>query len=144
MHHRQFLEKVDDAQILQAIRTAEAKTTGQLRVFVSHHPIKDALAAAKKQFRILKMTRTKARNAILIFIAPKSQTFSIYGDVGIHQKCGDEFWQSLRDQITPHLKEARYTEALIQAINLAGAKLAEFFPATHPPKNELPDEITRD
>jgi len=144
MDHRHFLEDVDDQRVLQAIQAAESRTTGQLRVFISHHDVKDALAAAKKQFRILKMTKTTARNAILIFIAPKSRAFSVFGDVGIDQKCGAEFWQTLRDQITAHLKDGRYTEALIHAVTLAGAKLAEYFPATTPPANELPDQIAHD
>ncbi len=129
MHHQHFLEKIDDHRILSAIQAAETKTTGQLRVFVSHHKIKDPLIAARKQFRRLGMTKTKHRNAILIFIAPKSHAFAIFGDVAIDQKCGPDFWQTLRNEIAPQLKDAHYTEALLHAITSAGQKLAEHFPA---------------
>ena len=65
---------------------------------------------------------------MLIFVAPKSQTFAIYGDAAIHARCGPEFWNILRDEMSSHLKESRYTEALIHAINKAGKLLAEQFP----------------
>lgn len=144
MHHRQFLAQVDDERLLKAIQDAERKTSGQIRVFVSHHKVIDALAAAERQFRRLGMTKTKRRNAILIFIAPKSQTFSVFGDIAIHQKCGAEFWQALRDEIVPHLKAGQYTVALIHAITKAGDKLAEHFPPEEKPQNELPDKISHD
>ena len=89
---------------------------------------------AERQFRHLGMAKTQHHNAVLIFIAPKSQTFAIHGDVAIHQKCGPEFWQTLRDEIVPHLKAAEYTTALVHAIGKAGALLAQHFPvALNPP-----------
>jgi uncharacterized membrane protein len=111
-------------------------------VFVSHHQIADPLQAAERQFHRLGMAKTKARNAILIFIAPKSQTFAVFGDIAIHQRCGAEFWQTLRDEIIPHLKSGQYTVALVHAITKAGAKLAEHFPPEGKPQNELPDNIS--
>jgi len=144
MHHRHFLAQLDDERVLKAIRDAEHKTSGQIRVFVSHHNVIDALDAARRQFRRLGMTKTKGRNAILIFIAPKSQTFAIFGDVAIDQKCGGEFWPILRDEITPHLKAGQYTAALVHAITRAGEKLGEHFPAESKPTNELPDRIAHD
>jgi uncharacterized membrane protein len=139
MHHRRFLSQIDDQAILKAIREADQKTSGQVRVFVSYHKIADALEAARRQFRRLGMTKTKGRNAVLIFIAPKSQKFAIFGDVAIDQKCGVEFWQHIRDEITPHLKEGQYTAALVHAVTKAGEKLAEHFPAQATAAKNTPD-----
>jgi uncharacterized membrane protein len=90
------------------------------------HP--DALAAAEKHFKTLKMDQTPNRNAVLIFLAPKSQTFAVYGDAATHLRVGPAFWNSLRDEIAAQLKESRFTDALVHGINKAGDLLAEHFP----------------
>jgi uncharacterized membrane protein len=96
------------------------------------------------------LARTKGRNAILIFLAPRSQKFSLFGDVAVHQKFGAEFWQTLRDEILPYLKAGQYTAAIVQAITKAGEKLSEHFPPegkSEPERNaedEVPDKISRD
>ena len=43
-----------------------------------------------------------------------------------------------------HLKQERYTEALILAIDKVGAVLAAHFPHQADDKNELPDDIAHD
>ncbi len=144
MHHRQFLEQLDNERVLKAIHDAEAKTSGQIRVFVSHHLIKDPMDIARRQFRRLGMTKTKERNAILIFLAPKSKNFAIFGDIAIHAKCGEEFWPAVRDEMIPHLKSGQYTDAIVHAIAKAGEKLAEHFPPGDKPENQLPDTIAHD
>jgi len=65
---------------------------------------------------------------VLIFIAPKSQTFAIYSDAATHARIGQEFWNILRDEMASHLKESRYTEAVLHAITKAGELLALHFP----------------
>ena len=144
MKHRHFVTQLDEEKVLEAIRHADPKTTGEVRVFVSRHRVLNALAFAERQFRRLGMVKTKHHNAVLIFIAPKSQTFAIYGDVAIHQKCGPEFWQTLRDEMVPHLKAAQYTTALVHAITKAGDLLARHFPPESTPQTELPDSIQHD
>ena len=129
MKHHHFLSQVDDDKLLAAIRAAERKTSGEIRVFVSHHLITDALAGAEKQFRHLGMHKNKRRNGVLIFIVPKSQSFAIYGDAAVHAKCGPEFWQALRDEMTGHLKAGEFMTALLHAVNRAGDLLAVHFPA---------------
>ena len=144
MHHKEFLSQVDDERVLKAIQEAEQKSSGQIRVFVSHHKYPDALAGARRQFKRLGMTKTKARNGVLIFLAPKSRTFAIFGDVAIDEKSGKEFWQTVRDEIMAHLKAGQYTPALLHAISRVGGKLGEHFPASGEKANELPDGIAHD
>jgi uncharacterized membrane protein len=128
MKHSHLIEKLDEARILAAIAAAEAKTTGIVRVMVSKRSHPDALAAARKHFKALKMDQTPDRNAVLIFVAPKSQTFAVYGDAAMHKRVGPEFWNILRDEIAAQLKDSRFTDALVHGINKAGELLAEHFP----------------
>ena len=139
-----FINQIDDARIMAAIAEAEKKSTGELRVYISHKERHDALAFAKKRFQQLGMTRTKQRNAVLLYIVPRTQQFAVLGDTGIHQKCGDEFWKDIIAGMAPLMKEGKFTEALIKAVGEIGAVLEKHFPATGENRNELSNEIARD
>jgi len=139
-----FINQVDDARIMAAIAEAEKKSTGELRVYISHKERHDALAFAKKRFQQLGMTRTQQRNAVLLYIVPRTQQFAVLGDTGIHQKCGDEFWKDIIAGMAPLMKEGRFTEALIKAVREIGAVLEKHFPCTGENRNELSNEIARD
>ncbi|CAN5554210.1 hypothetical protein BH10PLA1_BH10PLA1_07780 [soil metagenome] len=144
MHHKQFLQQLEDAKIAEAIAKAESNTTGEVRVFITHSEVKDAVAAAQHQFKRLKMNRTPARNAVLLFIAPKSQQFAIIGDTAVHERCGQPFWDMLAAELGKYFKLGDFTGGLIHVIALAGRLLAEQFPSQGPRSNELPDDVLRD
>jgi uncharacterized membrane protein len=129
MKRKHFLSKVDDQQIAGAIGEAESKTSGQIRVFVSHHRYPDPLPAAQRYFHRLGLGKTHHRNSVLIFVAPESQTFALLGDTAIHEKCGEAFWQALRDEMVPYFKADQFTDGITHAIRRAGRLLAEHFPA---------------
>ena len=83
------------------------------------------------------------RNGVLIFVAPVSQKFSVVGDIGIHQKCGENFWRHIVGEITPDFKSGRFTEGIIKAVAMVGEKLAQHFPRSGDDQNELPNKIER-
>ena len=99
MKTKHFVEALDHARITSAIADAETRTSGQLRVFVSHKTVDDALPAARERFQKLGMEKTVERNGILIFFAPEARRYAVVGDQGIHERCGgDEFWQTVVDK----------------------------------------------
>ena len=146
MKAKSFLHQVDHPRIIASIDQAERGTTGEIRVWVSDRNRPHALEAARKRFAKLKMDRTRHRNAVLIFIAPRSRSFAVVGDVGIDEKVGEQFWFEVRDAMVEHLRNERYTEAILHAVETAGARLSEHFPAVPGEKNEneLPNEIIGD
>jgi uncharacterized membrane protein len=141
MKHKDFLSKLEHEAIVKAIGAAELRTSGEIRVFVARGSVSNALAAAEQQFAKLGMHKTRERNAVLIYLAPKSQTFAILGDVAVHEKCGEGFWKTLTEEMTGHLKRGEFTAAIVHAIGKAGGLLAEHFPRSGDDKNELPDEV---
>jgi uncharacterized membrane protein len=143
MKQADFLAKLQDRRIVEAIRAAESKTSGEVRVYISERAVDDALAAAREQFVNLGMTHTKDRNGVLIFVAPESQTFAIVGDDAIHARCGESFWKDVADVMTTHLKADAMTEAIVRAVEKVGALLAEHFPRAKDDQNELPDRVER-
>ena len=144
MKTKEFLAHVDDAQVLAAIEAAELKSSGEIRLFVSNEMIDEPIAAAKAQFEKLGMTKTKNRNGVLLFFAPKTQRFAVIGDQGIHEKCGQEFWDETRGLIAERLKAGQYTEALVASIQRIGDVLAKHFPRVPGDINELPNQVARD
>jgi uncharacterized membrane protein len=134
-----FLSTLEHDRIAAAIKTAERATTGHIRVFVSHRSREDALAAAHARFHKLGLNRTAARNAVLVYFSPRARKYAVVGDEGIHEKGGDAFWQSVVDAtMAPLLKEGRFTDAIVAAIEAIGGQLAAHCPAA---AGSPPDEV---
>ncbi|MEX2551774.1 MAG: TPM domain-containing protein [Actinomycetota bacterium] len=143
---RRFIDSVDDVKVVAAIRDAERNTTGQIRVHLSGRSTRDIEKAARERFAMLNMAATPYRNAVLIYLQPRSRRFFIAGDVALDEHAGTEFWQSAAGALSADLKEGRYTEGLVGAVHRAGELLAERFPKVEngPAKGGLADEITED
>ncbi len=142
MRTKEFLSRLDHERVVAAIVAAEAKTSGEIRVFVQQGAMAgDALPCAQEKFLEFGMDKTAERNAILILVAPRAQKFAVIGDEGVHQKCGLIFWQELVEVMREHLRRAEFTEALVDAIECAGGLLALHFPRRDDDRNELADEV---
>jgi uncharacterized membrane protein len=142
MRTYKFLRELDHDRIVKAIKEAEAKMSGQIRVYIQRGKFEEEpLSRAQKKFLQLGMQKTKERNAVLIFVAPRSQKFAVVGDEGIHQKCGERFWQKLVEKMRGHFLREEFTEALVESIESTGELLARHFPKTSGSANELPDDI---
>jgi uncharacterized membrane protein len=133
--------KIDHDRVVAAIGAAEARTSGEIRILLARHKADDPVADAQKHFERLGMTRTGARNGVLIFLAPRSRTFAVIGDTAIHEKCGNTFWTELAAAMTEHFKRGDFTAGLEHGITRAGTLLAEHFPRQSDDRNELPDKI---
>ena len=144
MHQVEFLSRIEHEKVVAAIADAETRTSGEIRVWISHRQIADALEAAQKRFQKLGMHKTAERNAVLVYIAPRSRVFAVIGDQAVHEKCGDAFWREVTAQLSTDLKKEPVTEALVNAIQKIGALLAAHFPRKPGDKNQLPDEILGD
>jgi uncharacterized membrane protein len=142
MRTREFLSKLEHDRIIQAIREAESKTSGEIRVLIHRGKLKsDPLDTAQRKFHRLGMHKTRERNAVLIFVAPRVHKFAVVGDTAIHEKCGDEFWQRVVERMRTHFQKERFSDALIEALKEIGNVLDSHFPKTVSDTNELPDGV---
>jgi uncharacterized membrane protein len=142
MRTKEFLSKLEHDQIVQAIRDAESKTSGQIRVYIQRGKVDvDPLVAAQKKFHRLGMHKTPERNAVLIFVAPRAHKFAVVGDKAIHEKCGEAFWQRLVDGMREHFRNEKFTDALVEAIEETGNALAAHFPRGSTSAGQLPDSV---
>jgi uncharacterized membrane protein len=139
---RRLLSEQDEAAVIAAIRAAESRTSGEIRVHVERRSAGDALATASRWYRRLGMDETKERNGILFYVAVDDRAFAIVGGEGIHSKVGDAFWAALRDAMREDFANGDPASGLTRAIGEAGSRLAEYFPRRADDKNELSDEIS--
>jgi uncharacterized membrane protein len=146
MDPKELVDRIDDAQVIAAIAEAEQRSRGEIRVHVTQEAVGDAQAAAVLVFERLGMTATAERNGVLIFMAPRTQTFAIIGDRGIHERCGKDFWPDIAAAMEQDFRAGRFTEGLVKGVARAGALLAETYPRDpgRSDANELPDTVSRD
>ena len=142
MRTKEFLSKLENDRVVQAIREAESKTSGEIRVFVQRGKLEtDPVPVAQKKFVRLGMDKTRDRNGVLIFVVPRAQKFAVIGDQAIHEKCGEAFWQRVVDGMRTHFRGEKFTDAVIHGIAEVGVILAAHFPRTSTSSNELPDDV---
>ena len=144
MNANEFIATIEDEPVVRAIQSAESRTSGELRVFVTDKFVEDPIAEAWKTFARLNMQNTAQRNAVLIFVGPKARKFAIVADEGIHHFCKEAFWSQLAQQLSEGFKACDYTGALVRLIEEIGRELATHFPRLEDEVNELPDEVLRD
>ncbi|MCS6928492.1 MAG: TPM domain-containing protein [Saprospiraceae bacterium] len=133
----------EEARITAAIRAAEQRTSGEIRLFVEDfcdrdHPVE----RAAELFQRFGMYNTRQRNAVLLYIAEKSHHFAIWGDAGIHERVGLTFWEAEKQLLRHYLQRGEACEGVCRVIEQIGEKLREYFPADPSQnENELPDDI---
>lgn len=138
-----LLSKDESNRVVQAIRDAEVRTSGEIRVYVElRNPLVNPLDRAALIFTKLEMDKTKHRNAVLIYVATRHRELAIYGDEGIHQQLGKTYWENEIAELQKYFSRGDMVNGLISCITHIGHALHERFPyvATED-KNELPDEI---
>jgi uncharacterized membrane protein len=128
MTHKALLRAIDSGRIEEAIRQAEGKTSGEVRVSVSRFFWGDVRRVAERAFNRLGMTATRERNGILFFVVPSRRRFVILGDEGIHAKVGQEFWDRVAAAVSEHLRNGDFTLGLVHGIETVGEQLARHFP----------------
>jgi uncharacterized membrane protein len=138
-----FFSDAEKEQIVEAIRKAEQRTSGELRLFVERRcRFVDPVMRAKELFLVLKMTETTERNGVLIYVAMKDRQLAVYGDDGIHQKVGIEFWNREVARMLREFNRENYTTGSVQVIHDIGEALTTHFPYDGlTDKNELPNDI---
>lgn len=146
MQSKAFLNALDHERIVKAIRQAEACSRAEVRVHVSDEAVDDAHKAAAAQFEKLGMTATAERNGVLIYVAPRSQKFAIVGDTGIHQSCGQPFWQDVAAAMEADFRAGRFTDGIVKGLARTAEVLGTYFPRREGvcDINELKDEVTED
>ena len=138
-----FLTKAEEQEIVGAIGKAEKNTSGEVRVHIEKETSIAAIDRAVEVFQLLNMHNTQERNGVIIYIAVDSHQFAIYGDKGINEKVGADFWNCTKDVMANHFKDGNFKQGLIEGILNAGEQLKKHFPYHDSDTDELTNEISR-
>ena len=128
MPSRQFLSEQEEQQIVEAINTAEQKTSGEIRIHLEHHCEGDALDRADQVFHNLGMDETKLQNGVLIYVATEDHKAAVYAGKGIHREVEEGFWDDVLQILISHFKQEEFEQGIEEAVHKVGNKLEELFP----------------
>jgi uncharacterized membrane protein len=140
---KHFFTDEEELRIVEAIRNAERRTSGEVRLFVEAKcPYMDAVDQASKLFFKLQMDETEDRNGVLVYVAVKDQQLAIFGDEGIHKKVGSDWWENEVKKMIAKINSDSLAASICEIVNDIGEALHTHFPFNNDTdKNELPDEI---
>lgn len=142
-HVEDFLTAKEEEEIVLAIRQAERKTSGEIRVHIEKTSKISHYNRSLEVFRLLKMFNTKQQNAVLIYVAVDDHKFVIYGDTGIDAVVADNFWDTTKNIMQNHFKQGNFKQGIIDGVLQVGKELKVHFPWEEDDINELPDEISK-
>lgn len=138
-----FFTTQQQQQIENAIKQAELKTSGEIRVHIENRCKKEnVLERAWDVFKHLDIHKTKERSGVLFYLAVEDKRFAILGDEGIDKKVPADFWDDIKTIIQTEFKLGRFTEGLSVGIDIAGEQLQKHFPFQREDANELTDIIS--
>ena len=139
---KKFFSPEEQQLIVSAIQNAERSTSGEVRVYVeSRCSYMDALDRAVEIFTQKGMQATKERNAVLVYVATKDHQLAVFGDEGIHQKVGPDYWNTEVIKMIRDFNRDDYAKGIAGCVEDIGQALQQFFPFTDTDKNELSDDI---
>ncbi len=137
-----FFTEEEHKAISTAIRSAEKRTSGEIRVHLEDqcdHLPEDRAAYV---FDKLEMHRTKDRNAVLFYLAVDDHRFAVVGDSGINDRVGGAFWKSLCLGMEARFRQGEFLTGLTEGIQKVGEHLSQQFPYHGEDLNELDDEVS--
>ena len=141
MTRKKLLRVIDREKIKAAIERAEHRTSGEICVSVAPLFWGSVEKAADKAFVRMGMMQTKQRNGVLFFVVPSRRRFAVLGDQGIHDRVGQEFWDSIAAILSAKFREGDFTGGLVMGIEEVGNQLSKHFPFMEGDRDELPDDV---
>lgn len=138
------LTPAEDAALVAAIKAAELRTSGEIRVHLEDFcPTPEPLDRAAQVFAELKMHETAQRNGVLFYLAWQSRQFAVVGDSAINAAVPDDFWETTKEAVLAQFRQEHYVAGLEHGVRMVGEQLRRYFPydaATD--QNELDDSIS--
>lgn len=138
---KEIFSDSDLQDISDAISTFEGRTSGEIVISFNTTSYNKPYKTAKRIFEKAKLHQTKERNATLIVLFLSEHKFAVYGDVGIHEKVPENFWESTVEEMRDQFSQGNMKEGLLAGIQKLGENLAKYFPVAEDDVNELSDDI---
>jgi len=131
-------------QIEQAIKSSEAKHSGEIRFAIeSSLPLKalwrdeEIHERAIEVFSLLRVWDTEDNNGVLIYLLLADKKVEITADRNINKVVTQREWQDICAIMEKHFKAGDYAQGVVEGINEISKRLEKHFPIKDDDKNEL-------
>ena len=138
------LTKEASERIANTIQEAENRTSAEIKLVVIRHCWTDIKSKAAKIFKKYELGKTKQRNCVLVLLVTANREFLIYGDQGIHEKVGPDFWEDTSRLMMTRFKDGAFGDGICEAIKRVGEKLACHFAYQADDENEISNEVVHE
>ena len=139
-----FLSNEEKHQIVNAIRAAEAKTSGEIRVHLDRHCKGGSpVDAARAMFDRLAMHATREKNGVLIYLAVHDHVFAVVGDSGLDGKLEQSFWDGVRERMSAAFAKDEFGAGIAASVREIGEGMAAKFPHPAADTSSLSDQVSR-
>jgi uncharacterized membrane protein len=138
----ELLDPQDLLRVREAVREAELRTSGEIRVHLDDAIAEHVLDHAAFVFEELGMFRTRDRNGVLIYVSVADRRMAVIGDAGINAVVPPGFWDGVLNELRSAFGAGRYADGLCAAVQAVGAKLATHFPPRSDDRNELLNDVS--
>ena len=138
---RRFLNETETTAVGAAIKEAEQNTSAEVKVVLARHCWGDIKTKARRIFGELGLDKTEQRNCVLLLLIVSNREFLLYGDQGIHEKVGQDFWDDVCRQTLDAFRREAYADGISRGVRLIGEKLAQYFPHKKDDVDEVSNEI---
>jgi putative membrane protein len=88
--------------------------------------------------------RTRDHTGLLILVSALERRVVILGDSGLHERIGDQGWQTHVAALIARIREGRTVDGIVETIERIESTVAGAFPARPDDQNELSDSVLGD
>jgi hypothetical protein len=145
---RRFSDAVD-ANIEAAIKTAESRSSGEIRFVIETALDLSELAAdlkprerASQVFAAFKVWDTELRNGVLIYVLVADRIVEIIADRGAAARIDPKEWEAACRLMEEHFRARRFAEGAVAGVAAVGGLLERHFPVRSNDRNELTNQPT--
>lgn len=141
-----YLSDDDFLLISDAISESEKTHSGEIRVSIKEKRSfidfrKDIRSIALKEFRRLKMDKTRDKTGVILLILLKEKKFYILADEGINSKVEQNTWDKIAETLRENFIMGNFRDGIIETIKSIGKNLHNHFPIKEDDTNELSNKV---
>lgn len=115
------------------------------RIFISKKEIQEEVHQRSLEvFYENKVSMTRERTGIMIFISLLERRVEVLADCGINEKVSKDYWNELVASLSSQIGKGNMIGGVVASIKVCGEALSESFPIKDNDKNEISDELITD
>ena len=142
-----FFNVTELRRIEGTVRTAESRTSGEIRVMVTSDCTRRGLrkrsSAEEAEMQFVKhgLHKTREKTGVLILVLLGPRKIELRADSGIHKKVHPETWKDIVSGMEQHFRNRRFVDGICHGVSQVGERLATHFPRKPGDVDELPDDV---